>query len=143
MEIYLSAVGEPSNEFAGPGAFGMIICEEGKEPRTYSKGYKKTTTVRLQVIGAISALLVAAAHPKDQVTVITNVRYLVDVVNRIREGKPVKSNKDLWDIFAKKYQSVGSRVKFVYKHEDATKYGYHARLAARTAHHDFEDPLYK
>ena len=93
----------------GPGGYGTILsCVDAKGEehiREYSKGYKKTTNNRMELMAAIAGL--EALNRPCQVELYSDSKYLVDAFNQhwidswIKKNwvnsqkKPVK-NPDLW-----------------------------------------------
>lgn len=94
-----SSLGNP-----GPGGYGIVICDEGKN-KELSKGFRKTTNNRMEVLAAIVAL--ESIEKNGKVVIYSDSSYLVNAVNqrwldkwqkngwKTANKKPVK-NMDLW-----------------------------------------------
>ena len=101
----------------GPGGFGVVLLS-GNHRKEISKGYRKTTNNRMELMAVIAGL---EALKKDQlnVTIYSDSQY---VVKAIEEGwlkkwiatnfKGGKKNKDLWMKYLKLAQN--HKIKFVW-----------------------------
>lgn len=98
----------------GPGGYGLILMS-GKHRKEMSKGYRKTTNNRMELLSVIVGL---EALKKDdcEVEIFSDSKYIVDAVEKGWlfgwEKKHFKKTKnpDLWQRFLKIYRK--HKVKF-------------------------------
>jgi len=98
----------------GPGGYGTILRYNGKV-KELSKGFRKTTNNRMELLAVIKGLE-AIKKPGWDVLITSDSKYVVDAVSKgwlnnwLKTNFKGKKNKDLW----LKYQDVasGHRVKF-------------------------------
>lgn len=69
------AIGNP-----GPGAYGAVIFEPGAEPRELTRGFRRTTNNRMELMGCIAAL--ESLEASARILLHSDSKYLVDAVNR-------------------------------------------------------------
>ena len=88
----------------GPGGYGVILSCNGVT-KEFSRGYRRTTNNRMELLGAITGL--EALKEPCQVTMVTDSRYVVKgmtewIIGWMKQDwlnsqkKPV-SNRDLWE----------------------------------------------
>ena len=108
-EVKLFSDGSARGNPDGPGGFGTIlqyVDSKGElHVREYSRGYKKTTNNRMELMGVITGL--EALNRPCRVVVISDSKYVIDAFNsgwidnwqknnwRKSDKKPVL-NVDLW-----------------------------------------------
>src|SRR3954466_9788096 len=101
----------------GPGGYGVILMS-GKHRKEISKGYRKTTNNRMELMGVIAGLE-ALKKKNQQVTIYTDSQYIVKAINEgwlnnwlATNFSKGKKNKDLWVRFYNLYKQ--HQVKFVW-----------------------------
>ena len=77
IEIFTDGACSPN---PGPGGYGVIIVRMG-ETQELSGGFLKTTNNRMEMIAAIRALEAIGADPGSNITLYSDSRYLVDMLN--------------------------------------------------------------
>ena len=107
IEIYTDGAcsGNP-----GPGGYGILMrVPEKKYQKTYSKGFRKTTNNRMELMAVIVALG-KLKSPDNDVHVFTDSKYVADAINQkwiygwIKRGWKNVKNPDLWKEFYTLYQ---------------------------------------
>lgn len=124
MKVTLFSDGSARGNPDGPGGYGTIIryidAKGEVHEREFSKGYKKTTNNRMELMGVIAGL--EALTKPCEVEVVSDSKYVVDAFNqhwidnwlkknwKTAGNKPVK-NIDLWKrlLEAKKLHEVSFR----------------------------------
>lgn len=104
VEIYTdgSARGNP-----GPGGYGVIL-KYGNKEKEISKGYRKTTNNRMELLAVIAGLE-ALTREGMEVHIYSDSKYVVDAVEQgwvfgwQKKGFKNKKNADLWLRFLKVY----------------------------------------
>lgn len=94
----------------GPGGYGILMRVPGKKyQKTFSKGFRKTTNNRMELMAVIVALKQLKTNDND-VHIFTDSKYVADAINQKwilgwikRSWKNVK-NPDLWKEFYQLYQ---------------------------------------
>jgi ribonuclease HI len=88
----------------GPGGYGAILLS-GPHRRELSKGYRRTTNNRMEIMGVIAGLR-ALKKNNLPVTIYSDSQYVVNTVekgwlnNWIKtDFKGGKKNKDLWTLY--------------------------------------------
>ena len=100
----------------GPGGYGVIL-RSGKHYKELSGGFRMTTNNRMELLAVIEGLE-AIKTPGQQVTVVSDSKYVVDSVEKkwvfgwVKIGFKGKKNKDLWMRFLSVYKLHD--VKFVW-----------------------------
>ncbi|WP_316821215.1 ribonuclease HI [Pedobacter gandavensis] len=100
----------------GPGGYGVIL-RSGKHYKELSGGFRMTTNNRMELLAVIEGLK-AIKTPGQQVTVVSDSKYVVDSVEKkwvfgwVKIGFKGKKNKDLWLRFLEVYKLHD--VKFVW-----------------------------
>lgn len=100
----------------GPGGYGVIL-RSGKHYKELSGGFRMTTNNRMELLAVIEGLK-AIKTPGQQVTVVSDSKYVVDSVEKkwvfgwVKIGFKGKKNKDLWIRFLDVYKLHD--VKFVW-----------------------------
>ena len=94
----------------GPGGYGILMrVPEKNYQKTYSKGFRKTTNNRMELM----AVIVALGNLKtsdNAVHIFTDSKYVADAINQkwiygwIKRGWKNVKNPDLWKEFYKLYQ---------------------------------------
>jgi len=110
-----SAIGNP-----GPGGCAAVLLY-GTKRLELSKGYRKTTNNRMELMAVIMAL---EALKKDNLSLIiySDSKYVVDAVekkwvfNWVKNGFKKKKNRDLWFMFLKLYPNNQIQFKWVEAH---------------------------
>ncbi|MFL5741243.1 MAG: ribonuclease HI [Flavisolibacter sp.] len=107
----------------GPGGYGAILMY-GQRKKELSKGFRRTTNNRMELMGVIAALE-ALKKPNLHVTVYTDSQY---IVKAIKEGwlnkwmasnfAKGKKNKDLWVRFYNLYKQHQIQFVWVKGHAD-------------------------
>ncbi len=84
----------------GPGGYGVIL-RSGQHYKELSEGFRKTTNNRMELLAVIKGLE-ALKNPKQDVTVFSDSKYVIDAIEKgwlygwIKKGFAGKKNKDLW-----------------------------------------------
>jgi ribonuclease HI len=101
----------------GPGGYGVILMS-GNHRKEISKGYRKTTNNRMELMAVIAGLE-ALKKKNQQVTIYTDSQYIVKAINEgwlnnwlATNFSKGKKNKDLWVRFYNLYKQ--HQVKFVW-----------------------------
>lgn len=107
IEIYTDGAcsGNP-----GPGGYGILMrVPEKQYQKTYSKGFRKTTNNRMELMAVIVALSNLRTSD-NEVHIYTDSKYVADAINQkwiygwIKRGWKNVKNPDLWKEFYKLYQ---------------------------------------
>lgn len=104
IEIYTDGA---SSGNPGPGGFGTIL-RSGSHYREIAEGYRKTTNNRMELLAVIRGLE-AIKKPKQQVTIFSDSKYVIDSVEKkwvfgwVKKAFKDKKNKDLWLRFLELY----------------------------------------
>ena len=107
-----SAKGNP-----GPGGYGVVLLSDDGHRKEVSKGYRKTTNNRMELLSVIVALEMIKVRPMD-VLVYSDSKYVVDAVeknwvfNWEKKYFDKKKNVDLWKRFLIIYRQ--HNVKFIW-----------------------------
>lgn len=100
----------------GPGGYGVIL-RAGNHYKELSGGFRMTTNNRMELLAVIEGLS-AIKSPGQEVTVVSDSKYVVDSVEKkwvfgwVKIGFKGKKNKDLWVRFLNVYKL--HHVKFVW-----------------------------
>ena len=100
----------------GPGGFGVVLIS-GPHRKELSRGYKKTTNNRMELLAVIVGLE-ELRFENSKVTIYSDSKYVVDAVekgwlfNWEKTRFKKKKNPDLWLRFLKQYRK--HRVKFIW-----------------------------
>lgn len=100
----------------GPGGYGIVLIS-GKFRKEVSKGFRKTTNNRMELLAVIVALEMLKVEG-SVVTVYTDSKYVSEAINQnwlqawIKKGFKKVKNPDLWMRFVKIYPK--HKVKFVW-----------------------------
>lgn len=84
----------------GPGGYGVVM-QYGIHRKEFSKGFRKTTNNRMELLAVIDALK-TLKRPKLNIVIYTDSKYVVDsvekgwVYNWQKKGFKDKKNPDLW-----------------------------------------------
>jgi len=84
----------------GPGGYGVIL-RSGQHYKELSEGFRKTTNNRMELMAVIKGLE-ALKNPKQDVTVFSDSKYVIDAIEKgwlygwMKKGFAGKKNKDLW-----------------------------------------------
>ena len=100
----------------GPGGYGIIIQKfSNKRSKEFSKGFRKTTNNRMELLAVIEAIKKLTIK-NLKVYIYTDSKYVVDAVEKkwvfnweIKDFKG-KKNSDLWKSFLRIYPS--QKIKF-------------------------------
>ncbi|MCW5908951.1 MAG: ribonuclease HI [Chitinophagales bacterium] len=119
VEIYTdgSARGNP-----GPGGYGVIL-KYGDKEKELSKGYRKTTNNRMELLAVITGLE-ALTRNGLEVDVYSDSKYVVDAVKQgwvfgwQKKGFKNKKNPDLWQRFLKVYAKHKVHFHWIKGHND-------------------------
>ena len=94
----------------GPGGYGIVMQEvDTNYKKEFSKGFKKTTNNRMELLAVIIALE-KLKNPNQKVHIYTDSKYVSDsvekkwVFNWERKGFKNKKNPDLWIRFLSVYK---------------------------------------
>lgn len=108
----------------GPGGYGVILhLNNTKHYKELSKGYRKTTNNRMELLAVIVGL---EALTKDNLTVlvVSDSKYVVDSVTKgwvfgwEKKGFAGKKNPDLWQRFLKIYRKHQVKFQWVKGHNN-------------------------
>lgn len=128
IELYTDGA---SSGNPGPGGYGTILrtIYNGTNPEYQGKliekeflgGYRKTTNNRMELMAVIIGLE-ALKNLKQQVTIYSDSKYVIDAIDKrwvfgwIKKGFDGKKNKDLWLRLIKSYQLHHVRLVWVKGH---------------------------
>lgn len=90
-----SSLGNP-----GPGGYGIILEFNGKT-KEISRGFRRTTNNRMELLGVISALKALTTN-KHTITIHSDSKYVIDAIEKgwvhswVKKNFKGKKNKDLW-----------------------------------------------
>lgn len=94
----------------GKGGYGILMrVPEKNYQKTFSKGFRKTTNNRMELLAVIAALEKLKSDEND-IHIYTDSRYVADAVNQkwifgwVRKGFQKVKNPDLWKRFYPLYQ---------------------------------------
>lgn len=108
----------------GPGGYGTILhLNSTKHYKELSKGYRKTTNNRMELLAVIVGL---EALTRDNLTVlvVSDSKYVVDSVSKgwvfgwEKKGFAGKKNPDLWQRFLKIYRKHQVKFQWVKGHNN-------------------------
>ena len=121
MEIKIYTDGA-SRGNPGPGGFGTLLLS-GKHIKEISKGYKKTTNNRMELMAVIAGLKALKRHDIP-VYIYSDSQYVVNSIekkwlnNWIKTDFKGKKNKDLWKIYYTLSRPFKIKVIWVKGHAD-------------------------
>lgn len=137
MEIKMYTDGS-SRGNPGPGGFGTLLLS-GKHVKEISKGYKKTTNNRMELMAVIAGLKALKRHDLP-VYIYSDSQYVVYTIekkwldNWIKtDFKGGKKNKDLWKIYYELSRPFKIKVIWVKGHSDNPYNNRCDELATRAA----------
>ena len=84
----------------GPGGYG-IVMQYGSHRKEFSKGFRKTTNHRVELLAVVDALK-KLTKPGVNVLIYTDAKYVSDSVEKkwldgwVKKGFKDKKNPDLW-----------------------------------------------
>ncbi len=129
-----SALGNP-----GPGGYGIIMkTTDGKLQKNFSKGFKRTTNNRMELMAVIDAL----KKIKDKnlpVEIYSDSKYVVDairqgLVHKWKANRFAKTkNPDLWHALLKVSEDVDYQIFWIKGHNNHTENEICDRLAVTAA----------
>ncbi|HEY0977335.1 MAG TPA: ribonuclease HI [Flavobacteriales bacterium] len=119
MKIMLYTDGAASGN-PGPGGYGAVL-EAGKFRKELWGGFRRTTNNRMELLAVIVGLE-ALKNPGQDVTVVSDSKYVVDAVEKkwvfgwekVRFAK--KKNPDLWQRFLKVYRQHHVKFQWIRGH---------------------------
>ncbi|SDE39438.1 ribonuclease HI [Riemerella columbipharyngis] len=100
IEIYTDGAcsGNP-----GRGGYGILMKISGTNyQKTFSKGFRKTTNNRMELLAVITALELLKVNAENEVCIYTDSKYVSDAINKkwlqswIKKGFVKVKNPDLW-----------------------------------------------
>jgi ribonuclease HI len=100
----------------GPGGYGIVLIS-GIHRKEVSKGFRKTTNNRMELMSVVDALAMLKGDGHN-VTIFSDSKYVVDAINQKwvwgwnKKGFKGKKNADLWRLFLKIYPT--NHAKFVW-----------------------------
>lgn len=104
----------------GPGGFGVVMMY-GKHRKEISRGFRKTTNNRMELLAVIEAL--RAVKRNDLPIIIhSDSKYVVDAVKKgwvfgwEKKGFAKKKNPDLWRQFLELYKQHNVELRWVKGH---------------------------
>ena len=100
----------------GPGGYG-IVMKYGEHTKEFSKGFRKTTNNRMELLAVVDALR-KITNDQIPVVVYSDSKYVIDAIEKgwvyswRKKGFAKKKNPDLW----RDYLAVSERfdVKFIW-----------------------------
>jgi ribonuclease HI len=104
----------------GPGGYGVVLSA-GQHRKELSKGYRKTTNNRMELLAVIVGLE-ALKRPNSEVLVYTDSRYVEQAVSKgwvfgwEKKNFKDKKNPDLWRRFLQIYRKHKVNFKWVKGH---------------------------
>lgn len=107
IEIYTDGAckGNP-----GKGGYGILMrVPEKNYEKTFSKGYKKTTNNRMELLAVITALE-KLKSPDNDIHIFTDSKYVSEAINQkwiygwVKKGFAKVKNPDLWKRFYPLYK---------------------------------------
>ena len=94
----------------GKGGYGILMrVPEKKYQKTFSKGFRKTTNNRMELLAVIVALE-KLKSTDNEIHVFTDSKYVADAINKnwisgwIKRGWKNVKNPDLWKRFLQSYE---------------------------------------
>ncbi len=105
----------------GPGGYGIVL-KYGKHRKELSRGYKKTTNNRMELLGVIVAL--ESLKKPCKVTLYTDSKYVADPVNKgwvfswEKNRFKKKKNPELWQRFLKIYRQHDVNIRWIKGHDN-------------------------
>jgi ribonuclease HI len=106
----------------GPGGYGILMrVPEKNYQKTYSKGFRKTTNNRMELMAVIFALS-KLKSPENDVHIYTDSKYVADAINQnwiygwIKRGWKNVKNPDLWQEFHKLYKIHHPKIHWIKGH---------------------------
>lgn len=104
----------------GPGGYG-IVMQYGSYRKEFSRGFRKTTNNRMELLAVIDGLKKLKKAPMN-VVVVSDSKYVVDAVEKgwllswEKKGFKGKKNPDLWKEFLLIYRKHIVKFKWVKGH---------------------------
>ena len=104
----------------GPGGYG-IVMQYGSHRKEFSKGFRKTTNNRMELLAVIDGLKKLKKAPLN-VVVVSDSKYVVDAVEKgwlkswEKKAFKGKKNPDLWREFLAIYGQHNVKFKWVKGH---------------------------
>lgn len=137
-----SAKGNP-----GPGGYGIVLLSDEGHRKEVTKGYRKTTNNRMELLSVIIALEMLKSRPME-VVVYSDSKYVVDAVekkwvfNWEKKCFKKKKNVDLWKRFLIVYRQHNVKIVWVKGHANNAENERCDKLAVSAAeakeHHDID-----
>ena len=109
----------------GPGGYGVIL-KFNQHYKELSQGFRKTTNNRMELLAAIVGLE-SIKGEKQQVTVYSDSKYVVDSINKkwvfgwVKKGFKDKKNPDLWKRFLQIHPKHNVTFEWVKGHDGHTE----------------------
>ena len=104
----------------GPGGFGVVL-KYGKHRKELTKGFRKTTNNRMELLAVIEGLEALTRDNLD-VTIYSDSKYVVEAVEKgwlwdwEKKGFKNKKNPDLWKRFIPAFKRQKVKFKWVKGH---------------------------
>ncbi|UOU99076.1 ribonuclease HI [Chryseobacterium daecheongense] len=146
IEIYTDGAcsGNP-----GKGGYGILMrVPEKRYQKTFSKGFRKTTNNRMELLAVITALEKLKSTEND-IHIFTDSKYVSDAINQnwiagwIKRGWKNVKNPDLWQKFVLLYQKHNPKMHWIKGHAGHPENELCDRLAvAAAASPDLEVDIY-
>lgn len=119
IEIYTDGAcsGNP-----GRGGYGIVMrVPEKNYQKTFSKGYRKTTNNRMELLAVIHALE-KLKSPENDIHIFTDSKYVSDAINKnwlqgwVKRGWKNVKNTDLWQQFLELYKIHQPKIHWIKGH---------------------------
>ncbi len=104
----------------GPGGYGIIL-KQGQYYKELAAGFRLTTNNRMELM-AVCVALESIKKPKQEITIFTDSKYVIDSVEKkwvfswVKKGFEGKKNKDLWIRFLNIYKNHTVKFSWVKGH---------------------------
>jgi len=132
-----SSLGNP-----GPGGYGIIIkTSDGSFEKQFSKGFRKTTNNRMELLAVIDALK-KIKNKKIPIEIYTDSKYVSEAINKGWLNKWVKErfrktkNPDLWKEFLKTAKDFDFTIHWIKGHNKHPENEKCDKLAVQAAKSD-------
>ncbi|MBL7115014.1 MAG: ribonuclease HI [Kiritimatiellae bacterium] len=125
IEIYTDGACSPN---PGPGGYGVIVVQDGHKTELMG-GFRNTTNNRMEMLAAIEGLKFLNGNHDSQITVYSDSRYVVDMLNGgyaekwrangwMLTNRKQAQNSDLWSQLLDLTQTKAIQFEWVKGHNE-------------------------